>query len=88
MTIFEQFLADKGVKIPSEDREGNNIEACIYGREYYHIEDKIADTIKIPCPCKSKLKKWSCGCQNVRVGKSSFEATCDICGGKFELVED
>ena len=28
---------------------------------------------------KSKLKKWSCGCQNVRVGKQTFEATCDIC---------
>ncbi len=35
----------------------------------------------------SKLKKWSCGCQNVRVGKSEFEATCDLCGNKFELVE-
>ena len=36
---------------------------------------------------KSKLKKWSCGCQNARVGKADFEATCDICGNKFELIE-
>ena len=36
---------------------------------------------------KSKLKKWTCGCQIVRVGKATFEATCDICGSKFELVE-
>lgn len=35
---------------------------------------------------KSKLRKWSCGCQNVRVGKAEFEATCDLCGNKFELV--
>lgn len=35
---------------------------------------------------KSKLRKWSCGCQNVRVGKSEFEATCDLCSNKFELV--
>ena len=33
---------------------------------------------------KSKLNKWSCGCQNVRIGKKAFEATCDICGNKFE----
>ena len=36
---------------------------------------------------KSKLKKWSCGCQIVRVGKREFCATCDICGNKFELDE-
>jgi len=36
---------------------------------------------------KSKLKKWSCGCQNVRIGKAEFHATCDICGNKFELVD-
>jgi len=36
---------------------------------------------------KSKLKKWTCGCQNARVGKAMFEATCDICGSKFELAE-
>ncbi len=36
---------------------------------------------------KSKLKKWTCGCQAVRVGKATFEATCDICGNKFDLVE-
>ena len=35
---------------------------------------------------KSKLKKWSCGCQNVRVGKAEFDATCDICSNKFELI--
>ncbi|MBW1693088.1 MAG: hypothetical protein JRJ41_02800 [Deltaproteobacteria bacterium] len=34
---------------------------------------------------KSKLRKWSCGCQNARIGKSGFEATCDICFNKFEL---
>jgi len=36
---------------------------------------------------KSKLQKWSCGCQNVRIGKSTFEATCDLCGNKFALVQ-
>lgn len=36
---------------------------------------------------RSKLKKWTCGCQIVRVGKAGFKATCDICGSQFELVE-
>lgn len=34
---------------------------------------------------RSKLRKWSCGCQNVRIGKKEFQATCDICYNKFEL---
>lgn len=34
---------------------------------------------------KSKLKKWTCGCQIVRVGKRTFSATCDICNNTFEL---
>lgn len=46
MDIFEHSLEEKGVKIPSDDREGRIDEACIYGREYYEIEDKITNTIK------------------------------------------
>jgi hypothetical protein len=36
---------------------------------------------------KSKLKKWSCGCQIARIGTCDFCATCDICGCNFELDE-
>jgi hypothetical protein len=36
---------------------------------------------------KSKLKKWTCGCQIVRIGKREFCATCDICNNKFALDE-
>ncbi len=31
----------------------------------------------------SKLKKWSCGCTNVRVAIGDFEALCLRCGNKF-----
>jgi len=34
----------------------------------------------------SNLKKWSCGCQNARVGKPEFHASCDICSNKFVLI--
>jgi len=33
---------------------------------------------------KSKLKKWSCGCTNVRVAVKDFQAKCLRCGNDFE----
>jgi DNA repair protein RadC len=33
---------------------------------------------------KSKLKKWSCGCTNVRVAVKDFQAKCIRCGNAFE----
>lgn len=33
---------------------------------------------------KSKLKKWSCGCTNVRVAIVDFQAVCLKCGKMFE----
>ena len=35
----------------------------------------------------SKLKKWSCGCQNVRVAIADFSATCNKCGYEFKLQQ-
>ena len=35
---------------------------------------------------KSKLKKWSCGCTNLRVGIKDLEAKCLKCDNEFELV--
>ena len=31
----------------------------------------------------SKLKKWTCGCTNVRVAVEYFDATCNSCGNDF-----
>jgi len=33
---------------------------------------------------KSKLKKWTCGCTNVRVAVKDFQAKCVRCGNDFE----
>ena len=38
---FEELLDSKDIKIPSEEREGDEDEACIYGTEYYELEDSI-----------------------------------------------
>ena len=35
---------------------------------------------------KSKLRKWTCGCTNVRVAVKEFKATCLKCKSRFELV--
>ena len=32
---------------------------------------------------RSTLTKWSCGCQNVRVGTQEFHARCTLCGHEF-----
>ena len=45
---FEEMLAGKGIKIPSNDREGREEEACIYGCEYYELEDTIVDILMAP----------------------------------------
>jgi hypothetical protein len=42
---FEEMLDRKGIMIPSEDREGREEEACIYGTEYYELEDVITDIL-------------------------------------------
>jgi len=35
---------------------------------------------------KSKLKKWTCGCANIRVAIQDLEAKCLKCGNRFELI--
>jgi hypothetical protein len=35
--------------------------------------------------CSSKLKKWSCGCTNVRVAVAEFRAMCLKCGREFKV---
>ena len=53
---FEELLAAKGIKIPSDDREsGGENEACLYGSEYYELEDAIADILK-KVFCKRRWK--------------------------------
>ena len=42
---FETLLEEKGIKIPSKDREGNDTESCIYGTEYYRLEDEITEIL-------------------------------------------
>jgi hypothetical protein len=50
MDCFEELLEEKGIDIPSTDREGRAEGECeearIYGTEYYDLEDKICDLLR------------------------------------------
>lgn len=39
--LFECLLADNNIKIPDDFREGEEDEACLYGRIYYELEDAV-----------------------------------------------
>ena len=55
---FEELLARSEVMIPSSDREGRAEEACLYGTEYYELEDTIAD-ILVAEVNGVKERRWS-----------------------------
>jgi hypothetical protein len=42
---FEELLAEKDIMIDSSDREGRPEEACLYGSEYYALEDAIVEIL-------------------------------------------
>ena len=43
---FENLLDECNIKIPDEFREGNEDEACLYGENYYMLEDAIIRIIQ------------------------------------------
>lgn len=46
LDMFEDMLADKGIKIPDEERDDDNEdEACLYGSTYYALEDQITELL-------------------------------------------
>jgi hypothetical protein len=42
---LEELLAEHDIMVPSADREGREEEVCIYGAEYYLLEDAITDIL-------------------------------------------
>ena len=41
LNIFEHFLDEENITIPSDDRNNNPEEARIHGEKYYNLEDEI-----------------------------------------------
>ena len=47
LTDFEELLKRHNIKIPSDDREADRKnDACLYGCEYYELEDGITNILK------------------------------------------
>ena len=46
LDYFEDLLDEKGIDIPSDDRDGDEGEARLYGSEYFDLEDKIVSLLK------------------------------------------
>jgi hypothetical protein len=46
---FEDLLDEKGIMVPSADREGRPEEACLYGSEYYALEDAVVGVLMGEC---------------------------------------
>lgn len=42
---FEKLLDKYGIMIPDVNRMGEPDEACLYGTEYYRLEDEITDLL-------------------------------------------
>lgn len=41
LDLFEDMLDEKGIKIPDEDRMGDDSEAALYGMTYSNLESQI-----------------------------------------------
>lgn len=42
---FEELLSKHKIKLPNKDRQGDEDEACIYGDDYYDLEEKITEIL-------------------------------------------
>ena len=86
MREFGIFTNKKGCHI----KVGDPFVAVLKGQGIEFVDVDQSDGIIILPPTvkpkgKSKLKKWSCGCTNIRVAVKDFEAKCLRCGNLFEL---
>jgi hypothetical protein len=77
--VFAQFLRVYGVPEPEPLEEPKTTPK---GRPL----DWWADPEKRPVG-RSTMRKWSCGCQIVRVGTKEFHAQCLMCGNTFAPVD-
>jgi len=76
-SLFLDLLAEFGVEPPYAVRAER---ARLLG------EEPLPPPPSKKGPSKSKLRKWSCGCTNVRVGVAEFYAKCtrEGCGSPFK----
>lgn len=87
MQKFGIFTDKKGCHI----KVANPFVSLLKSRGVEFVDEEQSDGVIIYPPSvkpkgKSKLKKWSCGCTNVRVAVKEFEAKCLICDNVFAQI--
>ena len=45
LDVVEEMLENKGIRIPDEDRTGEESEACLYGMTYAELENEITELL-------------------------------------------
>ena len=74
---FILFLKQNTVDLPKNYKEEENDE----GEKIFKDQSPLAKK-----PSKATSKKWSCGCQNIRVGTKEFQAKCLKCNNVFKII--
>ena len=69
---FEELLAEKGIMIPSADREGGEEEACLYGTEYYLLEDVVTEILVDETHKERRASRNTLGAEDV-VGQATAD---------------
>jgi hypothetical protein len=75
--VFAQLMKELGIERPEGVPTADNA-------DWFKI---LIDLMGKGKKGRSSLTKWTCGCQNVRVGTKEFFATCDKCGNQFHPAE-
>lgn len=75
--VFAQLMHELGIERPEDVPTAENM-------DWFKA---LIDLLGKGKKGRSSLSKWSCGCQNVRVGTKTFEAHCDRCGNPFQPAE-
>ncbi|MBC7076709.1 MAG: hypothetical protein H5T92_00110 [Synergistales bacterium] len=78
---FEALLREYGIYKPPEELLVPKVEKV----NWWELFKDLADGGERKG--RSTLTKWSCGCQNVRVGTKEFYARCTRCGELFVRVD-
>ncbi len=77
-----------GLLVDTRGRQGYAAESPF--KEFLKGFDVAVPAIERPLPQErpkgnAKMKKWSCGCTNVRCAVAGFQAKCLKCGRQFAL---
>lgn len=87
---FRQKMANCGVTCDTKGHQTHLADPFVFLLQQRGVSFSGGNEVEnrmTPMPCqqgRSKLKKWSCGCTNVRVAVADFKARCLKCNSLFQ----